>query len=353
MSKATGMPLKLKTASMKMQSHRETTLNSCARHSAAAFVLAVVLGGCGGGGGGGSPGLNPGFVYPTLSNAVLTGANGGIASNYSLATNKLTLQPATVSVTLNSPVQSALTITVTGLGLEPPFSFTVTNPAAVGPPLANSPLSSCAACLLAGSVTSTPDSQPVSFIYLDPSAAGLTYSTLGLWSKPSSTAGHPDVGAAFSIGVVTRPQDLPILGSATYNGFMVGRYTDGSTMYAVGADAQAVAHFSVSGSNPASLVDFHTSNTLIFGGALLSPSAPPGFPTGLDLSGTLTYVPSSNKLTGDLTATGVGTGTLTGPATAKYYGPPTGAQATPAEFGGTFFVGNPTQQMNGSFALKK
>jgi hypothetical protein len=44
---------------------------------------------------------------------------------------------------------------------------------------------------------------------------------------------------------------------------------------------------------------------------------------------------------------------MSGNATAKYFGPPTGAQSIPAEFGGVFFVGNGSEQMNGSFALKK
>ncbi len=355
MSKAAGMPLKRKTASMKMQSHRETTQNSRATHSAAAFVLAVVLGGCGSGGGGGSPGATPNVSYPTLSNAVINSANSGVTSNYSLTGATLTPLSGTVSVLLNSPTQSSLTITVTALGSEPTFSFTVNNPATVGPPLANSPLSSCAACLLAGSVTSNaPDSQPVSFIYLDPSVAGLTYSTLGLWSKPTSVVGT-DVGAALSIGVVTRTQDLPLFGTATYNGIMVGRYTDSSHAYAVGANVTAVVTFGLSGGNPAPSVTFSTTNTLrameLVGGTLSGPLLQSVL--NLISPGSFTYSgTSTNSVTGTLTALGV-TSLMTGSATAKFYGPPTGAQAIPPEFGGAFFVGNGLEQMNGSFSLKR
>jgi hypothetical protein len=360
MSKAAGTPLKLETASMKMQSHSEPTLNSRATHIAAAFVLAAFLGGCGGGGGGGSPGLNPGFVYPTLPEAIITGANSGETSSYWISGDQLTYDVFTVrGISSPAPAQT-LTITVTGVGL-PLFSFTVINPAAFGP-LVNSPLNSltipCTGCLHAGTVGSTVGSPPlpsqsVSFIYLDPaSSAGLTYSTLGLWSKPTSVPGT-DVGGALSIGMVTRPQDLPILPGtiATYNGFMVGRYADGVDTYLVGANATATATFTP---GPNSTVTFSTSDTRIaqeIGGALdLSPSVSQSL---LNLSGTLIYNAGSNSLTGTLTAPGVVGGPMTGTATAKYYGPPTAPQATPAEFGGAFFVENGSKQMNGSFALKK
>jgi hypothetical protein len=356
MSKAAGTALKLETASMKMQSHSEPTLNSRATHIAATFILAAVVGGCGGGGGGGSPGVNPAFVYPTLPAATLNTANSGVTSIYSKTTgNQLAALGGTITGSFNGPAPS-LNITVNGIVSEPAFGFTVNNPAALGIALTNSPLNSltlpCTNCLRAGTVTAS-DLQTVSIIYLDPSSASaaLTYSTLGLWSKPSSIPGNPDVGAAFSIGVVTRPQDLPIFGTANYNGFMVGRYADGTATYLVGANATAVATFGISGANPASSVAFTTADTHILQEGSVGP---PVLQLGLNLTGTLTYNAGSNALAGPLTAPGVAAGgVMNGTAKAKYYGPPTGADATPAEFGGAFFVSNLTQQMNGSFALKK
>lgn len=348
MNKPARTPLKLMTARLKIQSQRETTLNRRITHIAAAFGLAVVLGGCGGGGGGGSPGLNPVFVYPTLPDAIINSANSGVTSNYTKTFNQLAPAMGTVSGILNSPAQS-LTINVSGIGSEAPFSFTVNNPATLGVVLNNSPLNSCPNCLRDIPVSAS-DSQPVRFIYLDPaSTAALTYSTLGLWSKSPLLVGNSDVGAAFSIGVVTRAQDLPILPgtNATYNGFMVGRYANGLDTYVVGANATATASFSP---GPNSSVVFSTIGTVITleGGGPLLPQS------GLNLNGNLTYSSGSNSLTGTLTAPGLAVpGGMSGAARARYYGPPTGVNSTPAEFGGAFFVANGLEQMNGSFALKK
>ncbi len=366
MNKPAGLPGSSGPRTLKVQSHRKTSLNSRVTRSATTIILAAVLGGCGGGGGGGNSQVSQSpVVYPTLSTATLNAANSGVTSNYSKTGNQLTVQAGTVTGSFRTPM---LAITVSGIKIgnsnfsEPTFGFSVNLPAML--PLTPSPLDvtsltpPCTSCLAAG-LNSPPDPPTVSFIYRDPASASsaLTYSTLGLWSKPSSAVPGSDVGAALSIGVVTAAQDLPISGSATYQGFMVGRYADGTNTFLVGANATAVATFSVSGPSRISSVTFSTSNTWIareLGGALAL-DVPSPLPV-LDLTLTspstpLTYDANTNLLSGALKAPAI-IG-MSGVTKARYYGPPTDSSVTPAEFGGAFFVGNGSEQMNGSFALKK
>jgi hypothetical protein len=64
----------------------------------------------------------------------------------------------------------------------------------------------------------------------------------------------------------------------------------------------------------------------------------------LNLSGALLFPPGTNQLSGTLTSTGG----MTGPASAKFFGP------AAKEVGGTFFVTNGgNQQMNGAFGLHR
>lgn len=351
MNKPASTRCKLETARLRMQASRESALNSRVANSAAAFVLAVVLGGCGGGGGGGGSHGSQSPTYPTLSTATLITADSGVTANYAKTGNKLAQSDGTVSARSDS---STLAITVI-VPPEPTFGFSVPQPATLLPLPANSPLDlvTCMGCLLAGTVRTAPipAGEIVSFMYLKPSAAALTYSTLGSWSKPPASTG-PDIGAAFSIGVVTGAQDLPISGTPTYKGFMVGRYADGTNTYLVGANVSATVTFNVSGSNRISSVTFITSDTLIAresSGALGVET--PSTPLGLTLtSKNFTYDATSNLLSGTLTAPAIiGSGVIR----ARYYGPPTGTDVTPAELGGAFFIGDSSKQMNGSFALKK
>jgi hypothetical protein len=350
MNKPAGTSWKVETTRLKMKSPGKAIQNRRLAYTAAACALAVVVGGCGGGGdGGSSPGSNPAFVYPPLADAVILSADSGVTSNYSLQATSPKLEldgTSTVGVSFNSPSLQSLTIAVTGLGTENPFSFTVNDPAASGP-LTNSPLVDCSDCLRERPGVPAPNNQSVRFIYLNPAsaAASFSYSTLGLWNKTVASS-VDEVGAAFSIGVVTRSQDLPFFGNPiTYKGFMVGRYADGSNTYVVAANATAVVTFSVVGS----IATFTTNNTYIESGGSPNPAAN----AALDLTSPAALVfsfvgNSANFLVGTLSGGG-----MTGPVNAKYYGPPTGVGAPPAELGGAFFVGDGSHQMNGSFALKR
>jgi hypothetical protein len=341
---------------------------------AGALLALVALEGCGGGGGGGGGGgttrvPDPGFSYPTSLMAATTADIGGFsgASTLNRATNTLTsIAPglgATLVVTLNTPAAGAYTVTVSGIPLpatifpEPPFNFVV-SPA--NPTLAagskNVAGSGCSNCFRTGTVTAS-DGQTVAFTDLDLTTALFTYSTLGLWSKPSlSLPGTTDVGGAFSFGVLTRGVDLPTTGTATYNGPMVGRYANGTEVFTVGAAATATANFGAAAVGPVGprSVAFSTSGTATtsaLGTIALNQNH-------LNLTGTFAYTPGLNQLNSTSftsAGTGVAGSVMSGTASAAFYGPPsTTTPFAPPEFGGAFAVTNGTNQsMVGSFVLKK
>jgi hypothetical protein len=315
-----------------------------------ALLAFAALTGCGGGGSGGSGlGATPGFAYQELLNAS-NDKIGGFSSAYTLSDppgNVLTSTAAaaggTVSASRNGP---EFTFIVTGLQIgagltEPQFQFTVnfvTPAGAFGTlhPLAGQP------CV--GSCFRTGTADGVSFTYLDLAAAGMTYSTLGLWSKPSTVVANTEVGGAFAFGVLTRGVDIPTsaLANATYTGPFVGRYADGTDVYTVGATATAAADFS------SRTVTFNTTNSRRSGTLDL----------GLNLTGALTYLPGTNSLEGTVATVPLGHG-MSGIAKGAFFGPggSTVATSAPAELGGVVAVSNspttPDKSMVGSFALKK
>jgi hypothetical protein len=340
-----------------------------ARLAAILMTVLAALAGCAGGGGGGPAGIPPPFGsgYPTLANATSANTGPGISVAYTIApgSNEIDGVGATVGVAPNAPDPGKITVSVSGVpvtgGTEADFSFEVDT--ALLSPLPNSPLTggtlapSCANCLTTGQVTAD-DGQDVTFIYLDPDAAGLTYSTLGLWSKPAdlSTAAGMEIGGAFSLGVVTRGNDLPTSGTANYSGFFVGRYAISATdpslpddgVYAVGANASATVNFSGAGS-----VGFSTTNTQIrleTGGALGAAQAAPR----LDLSATgmaITRTSTTNLFSGTVDSFAGG---LTGTISGAFYGRPDTGTSVPPEMGGTVTVtnGSGTESMVGGFALQ-
>src|SRR5205823_6564573 len=141
----------------------------------------------------------------------------------------------TIRLTVNGP--NNYTFNVLSLQAEP-FFFVVTPQDAVSMPFTVAG-TNCQNCFHSRTVGLNRD---VEFIDLL-ETAGLRYSTLGLWSKPSSSAPDTQIGGAFAFGVLTRNVDLPTSGTATYTGPFIGRYADGSALYTVGAGARAEADF--------------------------------------------------------------------------------------------------------------
>jgi hypothetical protein len=330
---------------------------------AGALSTLVALGGCGGGGGGGGvvggSGGPSGFQYPILTDALSTQV-GGFSAAYTLDTGTSSLESinpgsGSVTVILNSPDAGDYSFAVSNLNGEPAFVFNVDAAALAAGAGVTVAGATCPACFRRTTVTANaPDSEQVTITVLDLAVAQMTYSTMGLWSKPSSVPGSDvEVGSAFSFGVPTRGVDLPTTGGATYTGPMIGRYAgiaDGAggvaAVYDVGAAATAIADFglrSVAFSTVASM------RTPVGGGLSVSDS-------NLNLTGTLMYSAGSNQLT-STTPTSLTSGYgMSGNASALFYGPPaTSGDFAPPELGGALAVrnGDGSQSMVGSFALKK
>ena len=175
-----------------------------------------------------------------------------------------------------------------------------------------------------------------SVLLLHPESAGLRYATLGAWgyAQPSSPTQYD---GSFVLGTATRVRDIPVTGSASYAGLMLGTFLDGSAAYDVSAFATAQADFA------ARTVSFATdlSTRTARGGA----GTPVLDPT-LNLSGTLSYAEGSNRLAGTLTNASTD---MSGQASARFYGPAV------RELGGTYFIekSDKSKQMSGAFAVRR
>jgi hypothetical protein len=186
--------------------------------------------------------------------------------------------------------------------------------------------------LLSGSKTAT-DGSLRTLTILDTASSSLGYIVLGGWEYAATASTTNTTGASFVLGPGTRPNEIPVTGTATYSGLMVGKYADGAALWRVSASASALADFADR------RVDFTTTNT-----QLANQAGTQGAPD-LNLGGTLIYAAGTNRLTGLLSTPG---GAMTGPAEARFYGP------AAAELGGGFFVSNSAnKQMVGSFGLKQ
>jgi len=369
------------TAPMKKANSDDFSKRSCVLSAGTLSVL-LALAGCGGGGGGGPGGAPSGaaFVYPSsLAAAIPTDTVNGFVSPYALDT----ATPELVSVPQAglSPVPSTGTLVITVFAIplphvppeasaEPAFVVTYDPASLISSQLLNSPLQNlCPDCLKTAIAPATAlaggaPAGDVIFTYQDPNSASfpLRYSTLGMWSKLTtvSPTRWSEVGGPFSAGVLTRGIDLPITGTASYDGFFIGRFATSDTTdpslpagtYIVGANAHVeVVNFSGVGAVTVSTSNTHISQEMD-GGLLMGPVAEPR----LDLTNT-TLMPivrtsaSSNSFTGEISPKPNGFDLGTGEIKGSFYGPPAGA-GPPPELGGALAIGSTTQRLVGSFGLK-
>ena len=299
-----------------------------------ALVIATSVSACGGGSSGIKSTALPATAtqYPSVSTLTFRDTLSGWAAGYTTdytnkALSEVTGASATVRISGSPSGLQNLTLTVNGSGgvsFSEQFSAADLTTSAVVP--------GTGATLLSGNKTAT-DGSVRTLTILNNASSNLNYSSLGAWEYAPIAGATSTNGAWFAFGPATRPTDIPLAGTGTYNGLMVGRYADGTAIWTVGATANVAADFA------SRSITFSTSNTQLNNqtGTLATPT--------LNLSGTLSYAAGANNVTGALT-TPAG---LTGTANAQFYGP------AAAELSGVFFVGDGanTKQMTGSFGVKR
>ena len=169
-------------------------------------------------------------------------------------------------------------------------------------------------------------------ILANPYYMGFDYQTYGAWGSygTSTTSSY-----AMSMGSATPGSSIPSSGTGTFTGGMAGYYTDvNKNSYLAFANMSATVDF------VARQVALTTSNTALVGmplGATVSAS-------GLNMTSTMSYTSSSNKLMGTATTTSG----MTGNALGQFYGP------SANEVGGTFAVTGSSQgTLVGGFGGKR
>ena len=167
----------------------------------------------------------------------------------------------------------------------------------------------------------------------DPFTRDWNYQTYGIWERDPGNGSAREIYASF--GSVTPNSSVPDIGTATYNGDLLGEYIapDGS-FFLTSADVSIDADFATAS------MDFQSSNTVRTADGLTA--VPDG---NLDLSGTLSGAPGSNSFSGALTNTGAN---LNGSGNAILYGP------NVEEVGGTFALrGNGVEAYGGAFGASQ
>jgi len=172
----------------------------------------------------------------------------------------------------------------------------------------------------------------------NPYALGWDYQSFGVWNRVEY--GAPDAIGAESFGAVTPASAVPSSGYGYFTGKLAGMYVSPQGLASMAAGNVVVSADFSARSLTFATTDITTSQDLRT--ATLA--------TNLNLSGTLTYSPVSNKFSGTLTnANGTFSGTLSGTTEGRFYGP--AAQ----ELGGVFAVKSPTtvETFTGAYGAKR
>jgi hypothetical protein len=193
---------------------------------------------------------------------------------------------------------------------------------------------SCGNCWRTGSFST--DTLVGRFLYLDPTAAGFSYLSIGHWAVNPTANGEAQSTGAGVVGIPTRTADIPKTGTATYTGQFIGTYRNGTQSGPIGAIASATANF---GSGVVALQTTNSFGQFFNGNDMATPF--------LDFAGTMTGM-STNQLRGTM-ATRDG---MIGDAHGAFFGP--AAQ----ELGGAVVFKRPPTVTNnlsfqGAFGLKK
>ncbi len=278
----------------------------------AALIMLGSLYGCGGGGGGGA--TIPVRPTPLAFSSWSATPFGqpvqlqGIAQEVPYTTSSILGNIQAVDVPSSVSASSSLLVGYLGnptradlLQINTPSGLSIGSGGFnIDAGLGCSSFSPCFAIL--GSVTPGQDS---SFPYLDttlgarplfssalvanPYVLGWNYQTFGIWNEVSLTGGTNRLGA-ISAGSPTPNNSIPLSGTATFTGKLAGYYVSptGGGPSLTGADANLNVNFTTRSLN------FSSTSTML--GGTPAPN--------LNLTGTLTYAPQTNVITGTLTNSG-------------------------------------------------
>ena len=159
---------------------------------------------------------------------------------------------------------------------------------------------------------------------------GWKYQSFGVWNVLLPPTSYR-AGAA-SVGAATPGSAVPTTGTATFSGAAYGYFFEATSgaRYFTSASMTATADFS------ARSIVFATSGTMAANTNTTAASS--AFP-GLDLAGTLSYSPGSNKFSGALTSANG----LSGNSTGRFYGP------SAQELGGVYHLSGSAGSMLGGY----
>ncbi|MFO1318433.1 MAG: transferrin-binding protein-like solute binding protein [Burkholderiales bacterium] len=256
---------------------------------------------------------------PVTSETAISIAPGSVVGDVSTATS--------ISLRTTAGAPQELVITVPALGISTRFTASefTSETWRTGSPY------------LTSSASHAASNGTVEIQLFHPAAGSIEYHTLGAWGFAPNASSTATLGM-FVAGSLTVGSDIPTTGTATYSGLLEGNRIASNVFDTVDALATAQANFA---SRTVTLTTTGTRST-----DLLTTNAVPVAAAGLDItSGSLTYQPGVNALTGTLTTANG----MTGNATATFFGP----QA--AELGGTFKLrdGGQTTTFIGGFSLKR
>jgi hypothetical protein len=167
----------------------------------------------------------------------------------------------------------------------------------------------------------------------NPLAMGWEYQSFGVWDHSNEFA---RMLVATSFGAATPGSAVPLSGTASFTGKLSGLHVSPD-----GRGASAAADLTMSANFSTRSLSFASRGTTLTPAGSAAASAP-----HLDLGGTLTYAPGTNRFSGTLANAG---GTISGASTGRFYGP--AAQ----ELGGVFTLRAPAtvETFVGAYGAKR
>ncbi len=168
----------------------------------------------------------------------------------------------------------------------------------------------------------------------NPFVLGWNYQSFGVWDSVD-TAGNRSIFVA-TFGAPTPGSAVPTTGAATFAGKLGGLYISPA-----GQGSVAFADLTVNANFSTRSLGFASTGTITTRDLATTTAA-----SNLNLSGTLTYSPSSSQFAGTLVNAG---GTMSGQSTGKFYGP------SAQELGGIFTLRSPTtsETFAGGYGAKR